>query len=268
MKGSEAKKMADEALNQLAAALEEGKSESLTAYLRMVSLFPSYSLRNIALIAAQRPDALRVAGYNAWKKLGRFVMKGEKGIVIIAPMVIRDKGSHAGDEEPRLLFKAVRVFDVSQTDGEELPDMTEVGGDPGRYADRLKNLIARQGISLVREPLPYGTNGYSSGGKIAISDTLSPSEEFSTLVHELAHEMLHRNGERADKIRRETEAEAVAFIVCEAIGLETGTAARDYIHLYDGKAETLTESLERIRSTAASIIEGINEEPATQAAAA
>lgn len=135
------------------------------------------------LIVSQKPDATHVAGFKTWKSLSRFVKKGEKGIVIIAPMLIKPK---------------------------EVTD-------------------------------------------------LSPAEEFSTLVHELAHEMLHRrDGEqRPSKTVRETEAEAVAFVVSQAIGLEAGTAAADYIRLYDGDTDTLAASLDRIQKTAAAIIEAI-----------
>jgi hypothetical protein len=108
-----------------------------------------------------------------------------------------------------------------------------------------------------------GADGVSRGGRISIRPGLAPAQEFSVIVHELAHELLHRGEDRPQsKTVRETEAEAVAFVVCQAIGLETGTAASDYIQLYDGKTDTLAASLNRIQYIASEIIMSItfNEE--------
>lgn len=263
MKAEQARKLADEALDNLSAALAAGKSETLRQYLSTMSRFHDYSWGNVLLILTQKPDSTRVAGFHAWRKLGRFVRKGEKGIVIIAPMVIQKRDENAtqpeSDSKPeRLLrFKAVYVFDLSQTDGEPLPEFRSIEGDPAEHALRLKELIAAQGITLDYADDLGGALGKSFGGRIEILAGQSPAEEFAVLAHELAHEMLHDKQRRQEttKTVRETEAEAVAFVVCEAIGLTTRSAAADYIQLYDGNADTLAESLDLIQKASAEIIE-------------
>jgi len=268
MKAEQAKKLTDKALEDLEAALGQGKSESLTAYLAAVARFHRYSFGNIMLIMAQRPEATQVAGFRTWKKLGRYVCKGEKGIVIIAPMLLRkNDGGTDGDDEKILRFRAVYVFDVSQTDGEPLPEPTAVCGNPNGHTDRLKALVEAHAIELeyahddeARSTLG-SAQGASFGGRILLCEGLSPAEEFATLTHELAHELLHRKEDRKQisKTVRETEAEAVAFVVGQAIGLDAGTAASDYIQLYSGDKETLAASLDRIQKTASAIIEAIAE---------
>jgi len=224
------------------------------------------------LILSQMPDATHVAGFNTWKQMGRFVKKSEKGIVIIAPMVLRIQDDQAKDGEqqkPMLRFRGVYVFDVSQTDGQPLPEPHRVNGDPGRHIDRLRQVIAERGITLDNADVPIGADGVSRGGRISIRAGLIPAHEFSVTVHELAHELLHRGESRpSSKTVRETEAEAVAFVVSSAIGLETGAAASDYIQLYDGKTETLAESLDRIQHVAAEIIAALHDAPDEQAHAA
>jgi antirestriction protein ArdC len=260
MKAEEAKKIADQALQNLTDALKSGKSERLTQYLAMLAKFHRYSFGNVLLILSQKPDASHVAGFSTWKQMGRFVKKGEKGIVIIAPMSIRPKDDQAKAEgeqaRPILRFRGVYVFDVSQTDGQELPEPSRIGGDPLHHLAAIKEIIQAKGIKLDNDDLPIGADGVSRGGRISIRTGLEPANEFSVLVHELAHELLHRGEDRKtlSKTVRETEAEAVAFVVSQAIGLDTGTAAADYIQLYDGKTETLAASLDRIQHTAAEII--------------
>lgn len=257
MKADEAKKVADQALETLAQNLQGGKSEQLTRYLAMLGRFHRYSFGNVLLILSQKPDATHVAGFNAWRHMGRFVKKGEKGIVIIAPMTIkpREEQSQGEEAKPILRFRGVYVFDVTQTDGEPLPEPAEVSGDPGDHLPRLREAIAQRGIVLDTIDVPFGADGVSRGGRISIKPGLPAAQEFSVLVHELAHELLHRGESRpASKTVRETEAEAVAFVVNSAIGLDTGSASADYIQLYDGKTETLAASLDRIQHAATEII--------------
>lgn len=265
MKAEEAKKLADQALDNLAAALEAGKSDTLAAYLAAMGRFHSYSFGNVMLIVMQKPDATHVAGFNTWRTFSRFVKKGEKGIVIIAPMLIKpkEKAASASDDGRKILrFKAVYVFDVSQTDGEPLPEFARVGGNPNGHTDRLKALVVQQGITLEYADTLFGAKGCSHGGRIELLSGLSPAEEFSVLTHELAHEMLHRGDRRSEtsKTLRETEAEAVAFVVSQAIGLEVGSHSADYIQLYAGKKETLAESLDHVQKTAAEIIAAVLDE--------
>jgi antirestriction protein ArdC len=244
--------------------LEAGHSDALTAYLNAMSRFHNYSLGNILEIARQRPDATRVAGFWKWKELGRSVKKGEKGIRILAPIVgTKRKKKEEADKDitkqnvPVLVgFRSAYVFDVSQTEGAELPAMREISGDVGENRDRLIAFIDRQGIELVFTERIAPALGMSYGGRIAILPSQSKAEEFSTLVHELAHEMLHKAERRTatTKTVRETEAEAIAFVIGKAVGLETGSASADYIHLYHGNSSLLAESLEVIQQTSAVIL--------------
>ena len=256
--------------------LEAGHSDALTAYLNAMSRFHNYSFGNILEIARQKPDATRVAGMWAWNQLGRRVKKGEKGIRILAPIIgIKRKPKEEAEKDitkqnrPVLVgFRSAYVFDVSQTDGAELPAMREIGGDVGENRDRLLTFIERQGIKLVFTERIAPALGMSYGGRIAILPGQAKAEEFSTLVHELAHEMLHKAERRTatTKVVRETEAEAIAFIVGKAVGLETGTASADYIHLYHGNASLLVESLEVIQQASAVILAAL-EPPIVEATA-
>ena len=257
METSKVRRMADKAMEKLVEAVEEGKSSQMQAYLAMLGRFHRYSLGNVLLIASQKPGATRVAGYRTWKQLGRQVKKGQKGIRILAPIVIRKMEERVSEEEDDVIaFKAACVFDVSQTEGKELPEFAKVKGKPGEALERLKGLVAEQGIKLEYSNRIGPAEGMSAGGKIVLRQDLEQGAEFSVLVHELAHEMLHQSDgeDPQDKTIRETEAEAVAFAVCQAVGLDTNSAASDYIQLYDGKKETLLSSLERIKDTAGEII--------------
>jgi hypothetical protein len=250
--------------------LEAGHSEGLTAYLTAMGRFHNYSFGNILEIARQRPDATRVAGLYAWNQLGRKVIKGQKGIRILAPMIgtRKKKDSEANKSKdpaavnaPVLVgFRAVYVFDVSQTEGAELPAFTErTKGEVGEFRERLIDFTIAQGIELEFKESIAPALGMSYGGRIVILPGQEPAEEFSTLVHELAHEMLHKAERRTatTKTVRETEAEAIAFVVSQTIGLDAGRASADYIHLYHGNAALLMESLEVIQRTAALILSAL-----------
>jgi antirestriction protein ArdC len=221
--------------------LEAGHSDALTAYLDAMSRFHNYSFGNILEIARQRPDATRVAGMWSWNQLGRRVKKGEKGIRILAPIIgIKRKKDEDAEKDitkqnTRVLvgFRNAYVFDVSQTEGAELPAMREVCGDVGENYDHLVSFIKEQGIELVFTEKIAPALGMSYGGRIAILPGQSKAETFATLVHELGHEMLHKSSRRTTttKTVRETEAEAIAFVVGKAVGLEAGTASADYVVL-------------------------------------
>jgi hypothetical protein len=244
--------------------LEAGHSDALTNYLTAMSRFHNYSFGNVLEIARQMPTATRVAGFWTWKNLGRSVNAGAKGIRILAPIVgVRRKKEEEAQKDitkqntrTLLGFRNAYVFDVSQTNGVDLPEIHEVSGDPGENVDRLAAFLKGQGIQLVYNPKIAPALGISYGGRIAILPGQSKAEEFSTLVHETAHEMLHKAERRTatTKTVRETEAEAVAFVVGKAVGLVTGNASADYIHLYHGNASLLAESLEVIQQTASVIL--------------
>jgi len=255
--------------------LEAGHSEALTNYLTAMSRFHQYSFGNVLEIARQMPTATRVAGFWTWKNLGRSVKAGQKGIRILAPIVgFRRKKDEEADKDitkqnERVLlgFRNAYVFDVSQTDGLDLPEMREVSGDPGENMDRLAMFVQSKGIQLVYNPNIAPALGMSYGGRIAILPGQSKAETFATLVHETAHELLHKAERRTvtTKTVRETEAEAVAFVVGKAVGLVTGSASADYIQLYHGNASLLAESLEVIQQTASVILAALEPPVAEEA---
>ena len=255
------KRITTDALDTLAALLDEGHSGELTALLTTMARFHRYSWHNVCLIASQRPTATRVAGFHTWRTVGRFVRKGEKGIAILAPIVGRREPESASEHARTVLgFRAAYVFDVEQTDGEPLPQPSEAGGDPGAATAALKTAISGQGIALESVDDLGGALGTSSGGCIRLLVGLSPAMEFTTLVHEYAHELLHRADDRpVSRDTRELEAEAVAFVVGGAVGLATADASRDYIHLYRGDREALAGSLERIQRAASVILAAVSE---------
>jgi antirestriction protein ArdC len=266
MNSENIKKVTNQAIERLTTALNEGRSETLAQYLAAIGRFHRYSFGNVMLIASQKPTATHVAGFHTWHKLGRFVKKGEKGILILAP-IVRSKNESAKqndtDESSTVVgFRAAYVFDISQTDGQELPTIGSVHGDPRDYRERLARFVTQQGIALEYSADIAPARGISAGGKIMLLPGQSPAEEFATLAHELAHEMMHRDERRSSTSKRirETEAEAVAFVICDAVGLETGSASQDYIQLYHGDAKLLTESLEHILKAATQILDTISKE--------
>lgn len=262
MTTEQAKTLSETAIARLMDALERGESAALRIYLSAMSRFHCYSWGNVLLICSQRPNATHVAGFHAWLKMNRHVRKGEKGLVILAPMVGRKKTDDTltEDEQTRLFgFRAAHVFDVSQTDGDALPELATIKGDPKDHAARLEQFVTGRSIVLEYDSAIAPALGLSSGGKITLMPGLPPAEHFAVFVHEVAHELLHRGNRRTQTTRtvRETEAEAVAFVVCEAVGLDTNTASADYIRLYSGDKATLAESLHFIQSTAAEILSAI-----------
>ena len=214
-----AAELAADALHTLIQALEAGDSEALTKYLSVMARFHQYSWNNCLLISLQRPNATQVAGFHTWHKFGRNVRKGEKGITILAPVLVkrevRDERSTDGNLtvlKQLVGFRIAYVFDVAQTEGKELPDFAIVAGDAAQYIEMLQQLIRSRGIELRYDATIAPAKGVSCGGQLAIMPGLTSAEEFSTLIHETAHEMLHRDERRKETNRtiRETEAEAEA----------------------------------------------------------
>jgi len=269
MKANRTMKMCREAFNQLVEEVESGRSETLVTYLETMGRFHQYSLFNQMLILTQKKDASHVAGFWTWKKLGRSVVKGAKGIAIMAPIVYRKRIEPTMEEEDDPIeletvrnFKVCHVFDVSDTQGKPLAQFSQVKGDPGIFLERLKSFIASKGIKLETRHLYGSMQGYAAKGTIVLKSGLSPAETCSTLLHELCHQLLHMQQETkdSDKNVKEVEAEAVAFVVGTGIGLEMGSGSSDYISLYNGKKADLLQSLQRIQLTASEILEAITKE--------
>jgi hypothetical protein len=210
-----------------------------------------------------------IIGIRSWVK------KGEKGITIFAPMLMKQKDPAATSQpikKPEDVFRLVGfrtayVFDISQTEGRPLPELAKTTGANKEYGEKLKALVAKQGISVEYDAGIAPAQGMSSGGRIRLMPGMTPAEEFSVLAHELAHEMIHHRPDatRPLQVVRETQAEAVAFVVCRGVGLETNTAAADYIALYNGDKKTLAESLAVIQQTSTKILDEILPEERSRA---
>ena len=261
MNRTDAQTLSNQTLDELAAQLENGRSEGLTNFLAAMAKFHSYSWGNVMMILAQKPEATSVAGIRTWNRLGRFVRKGEKGIAIFAPMVFKgqDDPKATDDEGKRIAFRVVHVFDLSQTDGDPLPEPETVTGDPDKHLEDLKRVVSEKCIQLEYRDDLGAAKGVSCKGTIKLLSGMTAADEFSVLAHELAHELMHTDRRGMDRKRAELEAEAVACILCRYAGLDSGAVHSDYIQLYSGSKEALAESLEAIQRTASGIIEAMSE---------
>ncbi len=265
-KAQELRARIDGSLATLANAVDEVRaSEAFVAYLNMQSKFHRYSWCNCMLIAMQRPSATQVAGYRQWQKLGRQVRKGEKSIAIIAPCtykreVQRDDGET--DTEAGVYFRAVSVFDVAQTDGQDLPtvDVPTIDGAADDLLGKLVSVANSRDIRVTFGPIPGGAFGVSKSGAIDIDDTHATGQQAKTLAHELAHEAMHKSKNRPDGLTRsaaELEAESVAYVIGSHFGVDCEIRSSRYIALWDGDSKALKASLERIATTARDIIDDL-----------
>jgi len=247
-------------IEALATDTDEARQSTLfTSYLRACGMFHNYSWHNCALIWSQKPEASRVAGFQTWKKLGRYVVAGSKGIAIFAPMTFKDR-SAAGDgteqESTRVWFRVVYVFDISQTGGESLPELpTECTGEGGEsLTERLLAYAAEKGIAVETRTIEGSAKGYASeeGTRITLSHCLTASDRAAVLIHEISHCLLHFGESKPNLKQRELEAEATSFVVASHFGLNP--ESKFYLASYGVKASDLMESLPVIQQTAAQII--------------
>ena len=256
-KAKSLRKRIEDSVESLAKAVDSVRaSEDFRRYLDTQARFHNYSWHNTWLIASQRPDATRVAGFQTWKKLGRHVNKGEHGIMIFAPCPWK-RETDAGETESGVFFKVVHVFDVAQTDGQELPnvDCPDVQESADRLLADLHSVASKRGIAVTFKPLdgPYGA---SKKGAIDADDTHPTGQQAKTLAHELAHEALHWDVKGSfTRSLAELEAESVAYVVCRHFGLDSEVRSSRYIALWDGDSKSLRSSLERISKTARAIID-------------
>lgn len=270
---SRLRKLVEDLANETDAARQ---SDLFRDYLRVSSLFHNYSWGNQMLIWSHRPAATRVAGYQTWRKMDRFVRAGEKGIPIFAPMVFKrqetaDPEGLVTVEKAHLWFKVVYVFDIAQTNGKALPDLpTGCAGEAGDLEQQLCAFASEKGIG-VETGETGDAKGYAEakGTHIVLSRALGPAERAAVLVHELAHCLLHfGESHRPNLKQRELEAEATAYVVAHHFGLEL--ESNFYLASYGVKAADLLESLPIIQKTAHEIIQAVavdeRKEPATAAA--
>jgi len=235
-------------------------SAELTRYLTTLSRFYSYSAHNCALIAIQRPDATRVAGYRAWQALGRQVTKGAKGIAILCPAPIKAKTDTGDEAVIALRFRTGYVFDQEDTTGTNLPALPvhAVAGD--RYDALLRQLIQiaeRGGLSVTFKPrLIQNANGVSYGdGRIELKEGNPAGNLCKTLIHEMCHEKMHHAEERHTFTTQQVEcqAESVAYCVCAALNVPTPNSPT-YLALYRVSRATLAANIDAIRAGVAAIM--------------
>ena len=271
------------------------ESEAFKNYLKTLSKFHDYSLNNTILIAMQKPDATLVAGYTAWQRnFGRQVMKGETGIRILAPTpykkqmevdridpstgqtVLNPDGSTAKDLKEVMVpaFKVVNVFDVSQTDGKELPTIgvNELTGDVAQYENFFEALKRACPVPIGFEEISSGAKGYyhTVDQRIALQEGMSQVQTIKTLIHEMAHQKLHAidpkdlppEEPRLTRNAKEVEAESVAYTVAQHYGIETSDYSFAYIAGWSKDKDTpeLKASLDRIRKAADEMITAIDEQ--------
>ncbi len=288
-----------EKMKEITDRLEQGiqdlfESDRFKEYLQVMSKFHNYSFNNTLLIAMQKPDATYLAGYNSWKNLfGRQVVKGAKGIKVIAPSPykvkkeidkidpktqkpVTDKNGKPVKEETEVTvpaFKVVSIFDISQTEGKELPTIgvDELTGDVAQYADFFNATEQASPAPVGFEKIESGAKGYYSQTekRIAINEGMSELQNLKTLIHEIAHAKLHdidlnapaeEQADRPDRRTREVQAESIAYAVCQHYGLDTSDYSFSYVAQWSSGRELaeLKASLETIRSTASELIKDID----------
>ena len=264
----------------LVAKLEAGVAEVTTsdgwrAYLAAQTKFHQYSLGNVLLIVAQKPDATRLAGFHTWLRLGRHVRKGEHGIRILAPVTVRKAAADEGAEEdgtaeaPTVTrFRVVTVFDISSTDGDPLPthpaQTLTTASEPGAwlYANLL-DIAKAEGIAVREDATDLGTaNGcyYPARHAIDLAAGLSDDHKAKTLAHELAHALLHRTTGKP-RAEQEAEAEGTAFVVAAWAGLDTSAYSFGYVADWAGSKDgpaLLRRVGATIQKTAAKIIAALD----------
>ena len=280
-----------ERIKELTDKLETGvrqvfDSEQYKAYLKVMSKFHRYSFGNVMLIMMQRPDASLVAGFDKWKRLGRSVKKNEKGIMILAPcqykkLVDKEVENEDGTKqkqtvfEQRQGFKVAYVFDVSQTEGRELPNISvsELSGEVADFTAIYDRLAALSPLPVEQGHVPGTAKGYASflEQRIVVRPGMSEVQTIKTLVHEIAHAKLHNPDllapeERKLRREKEVEAESVAYVVCQHFGIETSDYSFGYVAGWSKGKELaeLKSSLDRIHSTAGEIINAIQPPPPVQ----
>lgn len=266
-KSTEALKQAHDRLTEAVQSIVTG--EDWQRMLRTAAKFHRYSFQNQLLIFLQHSEATVVAGFNKWKSLGRFVKKGEKGIAIFAPCKYKTKIETEDGDEMTLQqirgFRVVHVFDISQTEGEDLSDLNAVrpkllGADaPEGIWTALVDHAASIGFDVTRERRG-SENGYCDflAKKISVRPDVSAAQAVKTLVHELGHALLHGDGEVTSREVAEVEVESVAYIVCDALGLDTADYSFAYVARWaDGSSEVVKDAAERSISCATGILSSL-----------
>jgi len=268
------KKQIGDFAKELAELTDKAKfSEELQKYFDVIAKFHKYSWNNRILIHSQKPDASRVAGFKSWQNnFERNVNAGEKAIWIYAPRtykvkeevtkIVDGKKINSEEEIEHIYFVPAPVFDISQTSGKKMA-MIDYGTDKNDHPELLESLerlCKKEKIKLTFEPLRTGLNGFSANKKITINSKLSTDAQVTTLFHEIGHELLHWNDDRGkyNTTERETEAEAVGFILARFYDVET--KAFNYLALYESNGELILNHLERISKAVSKVLNFLNKE--------
>jgi antirestriction protein ArdC len=272
----------DAALERLAASLRSGKPEDVIEYLSFWSRFTRFSYHNALLILSQRPTATHVAGFQGWRKVGRFVKKGEKGIAILYPRVKAREDLDTGEKERFLSgFGVGYVFDVDQTDGEPLPQPPAWRATGPARKEDVDRIVAGIEASRIAVRLDrYDVEGRMSGAdgvthregeglRIVVRDDLPAAATVHTLLHEWAHAALHFGPDRPESRElRELEADAAACAVAAALGYDHTAGTYRYLATWDATAEGLGRALPRIGRGVRTILRGLGLEEQGQEEAA
>jgi len=247
-----------EKIKELAEATDRAKlSEEMIRYLDTYSRFHQYSIYNVFCILMSFPEASQVAGFQRWRSMGRYVRKGEKGIPILAPILISEDPDDPDSDKILRGFKIVYVYDISQTDGQPLPKVPNwKSAEKNRQLEEKLIRFANKRSIMVSIVEQRGEIQGISKGKLIEVD---PNAGTKTLIHEIAQEVMHRDVNRPnDSSLRELEAEAVAYVVSKHFGLNINSSP-NYLTLHGIDSEKIMGHLERIRKTAVEIINEIEE---------
>jgi uncharacterized membrane protein (UPF0127 family)/antirestriction protein ArdC len=266
----------DEVLEKLKEGVNDiQESANFKQFLLTMSKFHDYSIGNLILIMMQKPEATRVAGFKTWKDLGRWVKKGEKGIAILAPYLLPKRAqvketeeAEDSEEEDRvteirpLYFKVVHVFDISQTDGESLPDFevpSLTGEANEELFEKIMALAKLQGLEMSFESRPNqdpAIKGTYSGKSIWVRPEESQAQQLKTLLHEVAH--YYSEGVfRIPRRDAETIAESVAFTVGAHFGFDSGARSFSYVALWAEDKKVLEANLAAIRKISTQIFDAL-----------
>lgn len=235
-------------------------SDGWKKYLNTMAKFYRYSANNCMLIMSQNPEATQIAAYGKWQQLGRQVNKGEKGIQILAPVIKKEDG-----DSKVVGFRRAHVFDITQTSGDPLPSpVTLLKGEAPDIMPAIEAVISQAGFNIQTAPLANSVNGETrwASSMVVIAAGLEPAQRMKTMVHELAHVMLHQH--EPDRARAEIEAESVAYVVCQHFGLETSEYSLGYVASWAGDDPSRVKATaENVVRTANKIVYGIEQQLAT-----
>ena len=257
-KGCEVKDTVLKHVQDLAQSVSDVKSSAeYLNYLKFCSHFHGYSSLNIWSIFIHHPGASLVAGFRKWQKVNRFVKKGEKGIPILAPMIAHKDSADPESDRVVVGFRTVYVFDVSQTDGKEIPQIDWRGGVKNEELHNKLVMFAESlGISVKRENQASGAEGVSKKGGKEIE--INEKAGVETLSHEIAHSLLHfgENRSQLTSQQQELEAESVAYVVCSHFGLDV-PSCKNYLALKDIEPEQIMAHFDAINLASSKIIEAV-----------